>query len=562
MSAPPREPRQRAASAPPPAIEIGRARSMLTRLLFGLAFLVVALRLVEVSLLTPSRSPHQSTNVERPAVSHRADIVDRNGIILATGLPTHLLFADPAIVLDADAAALRLAAVLPGLDAARTAARLRRPTRFVRLRRHLTPRQYYEVNRLGLPGLHFRPQRRRVFPNGALAAHVVGFTDVDNRGLSGIERFFNARLGAGGAALALSIDVRVQHAVREELSAALARFGGTGAAGLVLDVASGEVLALVSLPDFDPHHPAAAPRSARFNRATLGVYEMGSTVKVLTAAMALDSGAVKPGDRFDVETPIRTGGYVIGDLTPRKGRLSVWEIFAYSSNLGMVRMARAAGTSRQRDFLARIGMFRPARIELPEIGTPLVPTPWRESNSVTAAYGHGIAVSPLQLASAVAAIVNGGVKVPTTLLRRPAGGRVAGRRIIGARTSARMQRLMRLAVTRGTGKRAAAPGYLVGGKTGTADQSTGTGGLIASFVAAFPMDAPRYVVLVMLETPKRVGKNGAKITGGKAAAPVVGRIIPRVAPLLGVEPVLDAPGSHRDGGILKVKAERRNGEAN
>ncbi len=539
------------------AIETGRSRLMLAGACFAVAFAAIGLRLADVAIVGPESAGRAAA--DRPATAARADIVDRNGIVLATSLPTYSLYADPARVLDAEAAARELAAALPDIDRRTALARLRAERRFVWLRRHLTPRQYYEVNRLGIPGLYFRREERRVYPNGRLAAHVLGFTDVDNHGLAGIERSFDRRLEAGGGPLALSLDIRVADALRQELAAAKARYRALGAAGLVLDARNGEVLAMVSLPDFDPNKPTAAPKANRFNRNTLGVYEMGSTFKIFTVAMALESGAVRLTDRYFVGKPIRAARFLIRDHTPRKGSLTVPEIFVHSSNIGAVQLALAVGTRGQQEFLDRLGLLRPARIELPEIGAPLVPSPWREINTMTIAFGHGLAVSPLQLAAGVAAVVNGGELVPTTVLKRRPGEAVAARRVLGPRNSTRMRRLMRLVVERGTGRRAAVAGYRIGGKTGSADKSTGHGpkkGLISSFVGAFPIDAPRYVVLVLLDEPRGTKETYFHATGGWVAAPAVGRIIARIGPLLKVPPALredDGPA------VPVVRATHRSG---
>jgi len=325
---------------------------------------------------------------------------------------------------------------------------------------------------------------------------------------------------------------------------------------VVLNVHTGEVLALVSLPEFDPNRLADASADALFNRASLGVYEMGSTFKTFTMAMALDLGTIDIGGGYDATEPLRVARFVIRDDHPKRRWLSVPEIFIYSSNIGAAKMARDVGGAQQKAFLDRLGLLQRAGLEIPEIGRPMWPEPWREINTMTIAFGHGIAVSPVQLASGVAAIVNGGLVAPATLMRHQAGEPMAGRRVIAAETSAVMRRLLRAVVTRGTGGKADVPGYAVGGKTGTA-RKVGDGGyrrgaLISSFVGVFPIAAPRYVALAILDEPQGNESTMGFASGGWTAAPVVGRVIARIAPMLGVSPQEEGVGDERD--VLLVEA--------
>ncbi len=522
------------------ALETGRNRLLVTSVVFALAFLAIAGRLVDLTVFGRGAEPRLAAVVPaRTAASERADITDRNGVILATSLPTVSLYADPTEVLDADEAADKLVGVLPGLDRSAVRAKLASRGRFVWLHRNLTPTQQYAVNRLGIPGLAFQHGEHRVYPHGRAAAHLLGFTDVDGRGIAGVERRFDGTLRRGGGPLRLSVDLRLQAVLREELSAAFIGSKALGAAGLVLDVGTGEIMALASLPDFDPNVPATAGGEAGFNRATMGVYEMGSTFKLFTTAMALDSGTVTLRDGYDASKPIRVARFTITDYQGRHRWLSVPEILVYSSNIGAAKMALDVGARVQRAYLGRFGLLSRSAVELPEVAAPLTPARWREINTMTIGYGHGIAVTPLQMAGAVATVVNGGILRPTTLLRRPGGIRPEGRRVLSVATSRQMRALMRLVVLRGTGRRAQAPGYLIGGKTGTADKQEGGryrgDALISSFVGAFPMDAPRYVVLVLLDEPK--GNDGRSATGGRVAAPVVARIVRRMAPFIGFAPV-------------------------
>ena len=428
---------------------------------------------------------------------------------------------------------------LPELNRQELLGKLKTKSRFVWITRNLTPKQHYKVNRLGLPGLGFQRGERRVYPHGRLAAHALGLTDVDGRGIAGLEQNFDRALRAGNR-IQVSLDIRIQSMMRQELAAAVREFRAIGAAGVVLDANSGELVSLVSLPDFDPNEPSSAGPETAFNRVTKGVYEMGSTFKLFTAAMALDSGTVDLNSSYDASQPIKISRFTIRDFHAKNRWLSVPEIIVYSSNIGAAKMAVDVGTKTQRDYLDRFGLLRPAALELPEVGKPLVPKRWRKINTMTIAYGYGIAVSPLQLASGVAVLVNGGRYVPPTVLKTVAGNSSTGKRVLSEETSELMRGLMRLVVTNGTGRKAAAKGYIVGGKTGTTDKLAVRGyrknATLSSFVGAFPMNAPRYIVLVMVDEPKGNKRTFNYATGGWVAAPAVGRVVQRMASLIGMAP--------------------------
>ncbi len=524
------------------AMETGRNRLLVTGVVLTLAFSAIAARVVDLTVFKAGGEPRLARVDPSPtAPVGRADIVDRNGIILATSLPTVSLYADPAKVLNAAEAVERLAEVLPDFDREDLLARLQTPMRFQWVARNLTPQQHYAVNRLGLPGFGFQRGERRVYPHGPLIAHLIGLTDVDSRGIAGVERRFDHSLREGER-LKLSVDLRIQALVHQELAAVVREFDALGAAGLVLDADSGEVVAMVSLPDFDPNDPASATGEPAFNRATKGVYEMGSTFKLFTAAMALDSGTVNMQSTYDARQPIQISHFVIRDYHAKSRWLSVPEIIVYSSNIGAAKMAVDVGTKAQRTYLGRFGLLTPTAIELPEVGAPLTPTPWREINTMTIGFGHGIAVTPMQLASGVAALVNGGLFVPPTLLARGDGVKIERHRVLTPETSEQMRQLMRLVVSNGTGRKAdtSADGYAIGGKTGTADKLAGRGygktANISSFVGAFPIEAPRYVVLVVVDEPKGNKRTFNYATGGWVAAPAVGRIVKRMATLIGMPP--------------------------
>jgi cell division protein FtsI (penicillin-binding protein 3) len=525
-----------------PDLRLGQRRLRLVGGLFALALLALALRLVDLALWRGDSGIGSQAHADA-IDGHRADIVDRNGVLLATDYPTPSVYADPALVLDPKAAATALAGALEGGDPADLLARLQEPRRFVWLKRHITDDEERAVIRLGLPGVGFRTERHRIYPQSALAAHLVGYVGIENQGLAGIESSFDHRLADPDqrqSPLVLTLDLRVQEVVRSELRAARARFAAKGAAGLVLDVASGELLAGVSLPDFDPNRYQEAPADALFNRVTLGTYELGSLFKLFTVAMALDTDAVEMTTSLDASAPLQFGRFRIGDDHARRRWLSVPEVIAFSSNIGAARMAMAVGTERQLDYFRRFGLLDRHPIRLPEVAEPQQPARWRPINTVTAAYGHGIAISPLQMADAVSAIVCTAPR-PRAHVVGEAVPAVWDRPLVSAETAARLRWLMWLTVTEGTGKLAKVPGYLIGGKTGSADKpfhgGYRGGGLISSFVAAFPIDQPRYVILVTLDDPKGDADTFGIAEGGWTAAPTVGRIISRIGPLLGLPPV-------------------------
>ncbi|HIM24008.1 MAG TPA: penicillin-binding protein 2 [Rhodospirillales bacterium] len=522
------------------AMETGRNRLLVTGIVLSLAFAAIGVRLVDLTVFQAGGEPRLAQIEPNPGVaSGRAAIVDRNGILLATSLPTASLFADPSAVLNAQEVADKLITELPELNRQELLGKLKTKSRFVWITRNLTPKQHYKVNRLGLPGLGFQRGERRVYPHGRLAAHALGLTDVDGRGIAGLEQNFDRALRAGNR-IQVSLDIRIQSMMRQELAAAVREFRAIGAAGVVLDANSGELVSLVSLPDFDPNEPSSAGPETAFNRVTKGVYEMGSTFKLFTAAMALDSGTVDLNSSYDASQPIKISRFTIRDFHAKNRWLSVPEIIVYSSNIGAAKMAVDVGTKTQRDYLDRFGLLRPAALELPEVGKPLVPKRWRKINTMTIAYGYGIAVSPLQLASGVAVLVNGGRYVPPTVLKTVAGNSSTGKRVLSEETSELMRGLMRLVVTNGTGRKAAAKGYIVGGKTGTTDKLAVRGyrknATLSSFVGAFPMNAPRYIVLVMVDEPKGNKRTFNYATGGWVAAPAVGRVVQRMASLIGMAP--------------------------
>lgn len=533
-----------------------RVRALLALSVLLLAFSTVAGQLLHLGLM--GGGPRLRIGFADAPLNAwaRPDIVDRNGRLLATDLAVSSLYADPQLVED-DKAVEKLTALLPSLNGAELHKALAdRSRRFVWLARGLGAEEARAVQGLALPGLGFRHELRRYYPLGTLAGHVLGAVSIDNRGLAGIERMLDeaglvepARGAERSAArpVELALDIGVEHAVAEELRRALHEFRAAAAAALVLNVSTGEIVAAVSLPDIDPNRPVELLDPARLDRLTAGTFELGSVYKILTIALALDCGIADMDTVLDVRRPLHAGPHVISDPYPQGRPLTVREVFLYSSNVGAGMLALKVGGERQRAFLARLGLLDPLRTEAGPVAPPQLPTTWRRAETITIAYGHGLAVAPLQFAVAAAAIVNGGTKLtPTFLLpaERSPQPESLGKRVVAPAVSASLRELMRLGVTHaaGTGRRAEADGYGVGGKTGTAEMP-GRGGyraksVISSFLGAFPMEEPRYVTLVMLFEPQGTSETVGHITAGVNAAPVTGRIVERIAPLLGVLPHL------------------------
>lgn len=533
------------------AIETGRGRLLITGAVMAFAFMAVGARLVDLGALTTVDTVRAPSYAETaaPKRTDRATITDRNGVIVATSLTTSSLAARPARLLDPIEAARRLSRVFPELSLAELTAKLTSESPFVYIHRRLTPKMERAVMELGIPGLEFERAETRVYPHGPLMAHVLGFTDIDGNGLAGIEQGLNARLEDGDETVRLSIDVRFQHATHAELSKAIETYDAIGGAAIVTDVKTGEILSMVSMPDFDPNRPAEFSDETRFNRATLGTYELGSTFKIFNTALALDSGVADMGDGYDATDPIRISRFTIRDFHAKERFLTVPEIFIYSSNIGSAKMALDVGPPAQQAFMDALGMLDAIDLEIPETGKPLYPRNWAPISAMTISYGHGLSVTPLHLASSVGAMVNGGRVVPPTLLARDRAA--PGARVIDQRVSDHIRHLMRLNTVEGSGKNAAVPGYMVGGKTGTAEKPNGTGyhrrSLISSFVAAFPMNDPRYVVYVVLDEPQGTKETFGFATGGWVAAPAAGAIIQRIGAVAGITPIdEEAPEIRRE----------------
>jgi cell division protein FtsI (penicillin-binding protein 3) len=528
-----------------------RRRINVVIVVMAATFAAIAVRLVqfgvEVRQISIEGREVSAIEASRPA------IIDRNGLEMAVDVRVPSLYAEPRRIVDVEEAALALRQVLPEIDLQWLRNRLTGDKGFVWIKRELTPALADEIMQLGLPGIGFLTESRRVYPAGEEAAHILGGVNIDNQGIAGIERSIDAdgiaELQSFGLArgqamtpVRVTVDMRVQHAMYAELTDALTRYKSIAAASIMLDATTGEVLAMVSLPDFDPNEPATALLEGRYNRITAGNFELGSVVKTVSFAAALDSGAVSLLDSFDATKPVRFGRFAINDFRGQNRVLTVPEIFRYSSNVGTIQMVQQLGKENYRAFFGRIGFDQPIVTELPEMTPPKVPAQFSEIAAATASFGHGFSVSPLHMARALAAFVNGGNLIDPTFYPRSEAQALAGARMVISReTSDRLRYLLRLNAMVGSGTRmnGIAAGYRVGGKTGTAEKVVngryGTGKNLNVFVTAFPMEAPRYVMLVMLDEAEPENPQSGN-TAGWNAGEASGRIIARVAPMLKVVP--------------------------
>lgn len=514
--------------------------------IFFLAFSAVTARLIKVTIFSGEVAgisrEEQITGIQ----FERGNIVDRNGVLLASNLSTASLYANPKQVIDAKDAATLLSQTLSGVNYKDLAAKLESKKNFVWIKRNLTPKDQYAVNSLGLPGLYFKKEEKRIYPHDNLASHILGYVGVDGHGLAGVEKQFDKLMlseTSQDEPLQLSLDVRVQEAIREEVAASIREFKAIGGTGMVMDVNTGEILGMVSLPDFNPNDMYSVKPETMFNRNTLGTYEMGSIFKALTIAMALDSGASRISDVYDATNPIRIANFVINDFHPKARPLNVAEIFMYSSNIGTAKIALDAGIKEQQNFMKKMGLLDEMEIELPEKGNSLFPKIWKKISAMTIAYGHGISVTPLHIATATAALVNGGYLYNPTLIKKSSDEllHLEGKKVIKQSTSETIRKLLRLVVEHGTGSKADVKGYLVGGKTGSAEKISSSGynkkANLSSFIGAFPINDPKYLVFVMLDEPVGNESTGGYATGGQTAAPTAARIVSKIASVLNVVPV-------------------------
>lgn len=537
-----------------------RARVGLAMLAFGLVYALIGSRLVMFAIGADAHSARRAASQEVVATA-RPDIVDRNGAILATDVKAASMFGEPRRIIDKDEAIELLTATVPDLDEAEVRERLSTRKGFVWLKREITAKQQQDIHKLGLPGIGFLRENKRVYPTGNEVAHLIGLVNIDNQGIAGMEKWLDnqglADLHRAGFAtdrlqkpIELSVDLRVEHALRDELLKAKEKFHTKAASGLVTNVNTGEIIAMVSVPDFDPNNPKEAHDPDRINRLTTGVYEMGSTFKAFTLAMALDTGKYGLDSLWDARGPLHYGKFAIHDDEPKGRFLNMKEVFTFSSNVGAARIALSQGVEAHKAFLRKMGQLERLRTELPESASPILPRRWSELNTITIAFGHGMAVAPLQAVMGVSALANGGLLIPPTFLKRSEEeARAVAKRVIKPETSDKMRFLMRLNAEIGTARKADVKGYYIGGKTGTAEKVVNgryaKKRVLTAFTAILPADKPKYQLLIMLDEPQALKETYGFITSGWNAVPTAGNVITRIGPLLGIEPRYDLPPADR-----------------
>ena len=542
-----------------------RARAQGRLLVLGIMFICIfAVITVRIGLLSASEPIEpRSQRAGASIIAQRADIVDRRGRILATNMETHSLYVETAHLVDEQGTAQALAQVFPDLDADLLFKAFTGKRKFLWIKKKLSPEQMQAAHDIGDPGLRFGPREMRLYPNGNLAAHILGGASFGREGVhaaevvgvAGVEKSFDERLrdpAKSGAPLQLSIDLSVQAAVEQVLYGGMQLLNAKGAAAILMDVHTGEVLSLASLPDFDPNNRPSLPAKLKaadsplFNRALQGVYELGSTFKIFAVSQALQMGMLTPETIIDIRGPIRWGKFRIKDYHNYGAKLSVFDVITKSSNIGAARIAQMIGAEEQKRFLASLGFLAPIPIEMPEAsgGRPLVPSKWTELSTMTISYGHGLSATPLHLAVGYAAIANGGYKVTPTLVPNPTVEK--GERVISETVSKQAVDMLRSVVTDGTASFGEVAGYAVAGKTGTADKPNPQGAyheekVISTFASIFPANDPKYVLVVSLDEPEDRTGSEPRRTAGWTAVPVAAEIIGRIAPLLGMRPLIEKP---------------------
>lgn len=541
-------------------VSYDKRRLVFIELVTIFAFSAILLRLTYVSLLSNHYEDTQIQQIQQANLQkavhglRRNNILDRNGRIIATDISTVSLYVNTRLLDDASNTAKAISDTLKGSDFEyvynKISSGAKRRSKNILLYRHLTPKQQNSIKNLGIAALVFENDLKRVYPDGNLFSHIVGYTDIDRNGISGIEKSFNKKLlntvENGGQDISLTLDTATQGILYKELRNGLKKFRAKSVSGVVYDIKNSEILGIVSLPDFDPNRPYLSKDYEKFNRTTYGVYEMGSVFKLFTIAMGLDTGKIKLSDKYDVSEPIKYDQFTIRDMHFNKKMLSVEEILIQSSNIGTAKIIQDIGYDVQKDYFKKLGLLDKIDIPYPSLGKPLFPDVWVDIQSMTISFGHGIAVTALHLASSTAALINGGYyNKPYITMQNIHDSRLRNiykEQVFSQDTSDKMRQLMRKVVKDGTGWRANLYGYEVGGKTGTAEvvykgkyvkDKTRT-----VFISAFPMRDPKYVIAIVAEEPD-ASHLGRSETGGSVSAPIAARVINGIAPLLGVQPVFE-----------------------
>ncbi|GHU12822.1 peptidoglycan glycosyltransferase [Alphaproteobacteria bacterium] len=521
-------------------LNIAKKRVLMAVSLFLIMFSALVARLVHVMIINGNQLDN-FYDPSIPAIISRSDIMDRNGNIIATSLPTVSLYACPHEIIGIDDSLKKLKEVFPDIDIKSLKEKLLSSKKFLWIKRHLPPKKEQSVLNQGIPGFHFLRTEKRVYPDQNLLSHVIGGTDVDNVGISGVEKVFDDTLKTSDEPLTLSIDMKLQHAIHDELQKSIAEFSAVGGAAIVMKISTGEILSMVSLPDFDPNKNYNPSDKEHFNMAISSAIEPGSSAKIFNTAMALETGRITAFTKFDARYPIKVGRFTIHDFKGKATFLTVEEILKFSSNIGSAKIALEVGAAEQKRFFKQIGLRDTIYCELSEGQHPIFPKYWSDVSAMTIAFGHGFALSPLHLITVIAGFLNDGMLNPPTLLKRDHP--CSEKRIISSKVSKQIQALMRINVTEGANRFSDVPGYCVGGKSGTAEKQKGGRYLKHSnycgFIGAFPMTAPKYAVYVLLDEPKATKKTYGYATAGWIAAPTAARIIKRIGPMLGVMATFD-----------------------
>lgn len=518
---------------------INLARVYTVFFFFLLFYFIIAVRLFDLTVLSSFKDNKEDIGyADRSDVSFsRGNILDRNGKLIAVNLVTTSIYANPKVIEDPHDVAKRIVRIFPDLDKGQIESRLKSGKSFVWIKRNISPKEELMINNEGIPGVYFRFSKRRAYPQGALFAHIVGYVGLDGDGLLGAEKSFDKFLktrNTNGTLqnLYLSLDIRAQSIMREELQKTIKEFSAKGAAGILQDVTNGEIIAMVSLPDYDPNNISEATEEQLFNKATLGTYEVGSAMKVFSVAAALDSGIVKTNDVYDISTPIKSSGFVIKDFYGKNGWLSVPEILMYSSNIGTAQIAIESGKETQFNSLKSLGLLSETEIEIPERASPIFRdvSRWSDITTMAASYGYGVSISPLHVTKAASAIANGGKLYPVTIVKNEKNNYS---QVLKKSTSDSMRKILRMVVRKGSGRKADVKGMFVAGKSGTANKPVD--GVyndrlrVSSFISTFPAHNPKYAMYIIVDEPKPTKKTFGFATGGWVAAPVTGRIIDRLA---------------------------------
>ncbi|MFL2830915.1 MAG: peptidoglycan D,D-transpeptidase FtsI family protein [Candidatus Puniceispirillales bacterium] len=536
--------------------------------LLTFSFVIIGYKTITLASVNYVNKTNISSKKNQPSFlvkSNRGSIYDRNGELLATTIKVNSLNINPQEILNKNETIRKLKKIFPQLNDESLRKKLNTRKRHLNLLREISPNEYVLLLKEGIEGIKIEPRNKRVYPNNNLVSHILGGTNIDGKGIAGIEKSFNNRL-LNGKDVTVSIHNGIQYITEKILSEQIKKFEAEGGAGIVMNAKNGEIYAITSLPDYNANSYNSIFNENLFNRATKGIYELGSTLKLITAAVAFESGHVKESDVFDVSIPLRVSSRTIRDFHPLNYRLNIPEVIVHSSNIGSAKIAEKFGTSTQLKYLKSLGLMDKLNLEIPELGTPQVRKDGKLLSTMTISYGHGIAITLGHLASATATIVNDGIHVkPTLLISNP---NQLNDRIFSSETSKKMKSIMRLVVSskHGTAKKAQATGYLVGGKTGTAEKVSQTGGYsknqnIVAFTAAYPMNNPQFVISIMIDNPKGQKFSFGYRTAGWVAAPVIKKLVTRISPILNIKPQTKL-SSDFSKGLIKYKIRGKNKGAN